>query len=82
VYRVKDDGVPAHVTRAARERAFSLADLPDGREFAAAEARTPVPGRNEPCWCGSARKYKKCCGTPGFAAPSSEHLGDHEDDQG
>ncbi|MCM4084948.1 SEC-C metal-binding domain-containing protein [Paractinoplanes hotanensis] len=22
------------------------------------------PGRNEPCWCGSARKYKKCCGTP------------------
>lgn len=22
------------------------------------------PGRNEPCWCGSARKYKKCCGVP------------------
>lgn len=22
------------------------------------------PGRNQPCWCGSARKYKKCCGTP------------------
>ncbi|MFL1378608.1 MULTISPECIES: SEC-C metal-binding domain-containing protein [unclassified Nocardiopsis] len=22
------------------------------------------PGRNEPCWCGSARKYKKCCGSP------------------
>jgi uncharacterized protein YecA (UPF0149 family) len=21
------------------------------------------PGRNEPCWCGSQRKYKKCCGT-------------------
>ncbi len=20
------------------------------------------PGRNEPCWCGSQRKYKKCCG--------------------
>lgn len=19
------------------------------------------PGRNEPCWCGSPRKYKKCC---------------------
>jgi SEC-C motif len=19
------------------------------------------PGRNEPCWCGSDRKYKKCC---------------------
>jgi methionyl aminopeptidase len=19
------------------------------------------PGRNEPCWCGSGRKYKHCC---------------------
>jgi hypothetical protein len=24
------------------------------------------PERNAPCWCGSARKYKKCCGDPGF----------------
>jgi tetratricopeptide (TPR) repeat protein len=23
------------------------------------------PGRNEPCWCGSGRKYKKCCAAPG-----------------
>ncbi|MQY25726.1 SEC-C domain-containing protein [Nocardia aurantia] len=22
------------------------------------------PGRNEQCWCGSGRKYKKCCGKP------------------
>ncbi|WP_069161797.1 SEC-C domain-containing protein [Nocardia altamirensis] len=22
------------------------------------------PGRNETCWCGSGRKYKKCCGVP------------------
>jgi uncharacterized protein YchJ len=23
--------------------------------------RQPVrPGRNEPCWCGSGKKYKKC----------------------
>ncbi len=30
--------------------------------------RTRPPGRNEPCPCGSGRKYKKCCGrTP--AAP-------------
>jgi tetratricopeptide (TPR) repeat protein len=26
------------------------------------------PGRNEPCWCGSGRKYKKCCG-PAPARP-------------
>ena len=25
------------------------------------------PGRNDACWCGSGRKYKKCCGAPGFA---------------
>jgi tetratricopeptide (TPR) repeat protein len=25
------------------------------------------PGRNEPCWCGSAKKYKKCCGGLRFA---------------
>lgn len=25
------------------------------------------PGRNDTCWCGSGRKYKKCCGAPGFA---------------
>lgn len=22
------------------------------------------PGRNQPCWCGSTTKYKKCCGRP------------------
>lgn len=21
----------------------------------------PTPGRNEPCYCGSGRKYKHCC---------------------
>lgn len=28
---------------------------------AVAEQRWP-PGRNQPCWCGSERKYKRCCG--------------------
>jgi tetratricopeptide (TPR) repeat protein len=26
------------------------------------EGRPWPPGRNEPCWCGSGRKYKRCCG--------------------
>jgi hypothetical protein len=26
------------------------------------------PERNAPCWCGSGRKYKKCCGCPGFSS--------------
>jgi uncharacterized protein YecA (UPF0149 family) len=24
------------------------------------------PGRNQPCWCGSGRKYKKCCAAMTF----------------
>jgi uncharacterized protein len=40
---------PANVMRWVRER-----DL--------AEARQNPPGRNDPCPCGSGRKYKKCCG--------------------
>ncbi|HWI07677.1 MAG TPA: SEC-C metal-binding domain-containing protein, partial [Solirubrobacteraceae bacterium] len=35
-------------------------------QFAAELARTGhsvtwPPGRNEPCWCRSGRKYKRCC---------------------
>ena len=28
------------------------------------------PGRNDPCWCGSGKKYKKCCGGLRFPAGS------------
>ena len=28
------------------------------------------PGRNDPCWCGSGTKYKKCCG--GLRFPAEE----------
>ena len=27
--------------------------------------RADVPGRNDPCPCGSGQKFKKCCGAPG-----------------
>jgi uncharacterized protein YecA (UPF0149 family) len=26
------------------------------------DAPLPKPGRNDPCWCGSGKKYKKCHG--------------------
>jgi preprotein translocase subunit SecA len=29
---------------------------------AAPVRKGPTPGRNEPCWCGSGKKYKKCHG--------------------
>ena len=28
------------------------------------------PGRNDPCPCGSGRKYKQCCGNPAATAPA------------
>ena len=47
-------------------------DPDDARaDYAADLARTSPdqvitwpPGRNATCWCGSTRKYKKCCGAP------------------
>ncbi|UUU21016.1 SEC-C domain-containing protein [Streptomyces sp. DSM 40750] len=45
-------------------------DAPSTRSAYAADlARTGQatdwpPPRNAPCWCGSERKYKKCCGNP------------------
>lgn len=48
---------PANVMRWTRERDLQL-------------ARQRNPGRNDPCSCGSGRKYKKCClaGTTGAGA--------------
>ncbi|HEY2683328.1 MAG TPA: sulfotransferase [Steroidobacteraceae bacterium] len=30
------------------------------------------PGRNDPCPCGSGKKYKKCCGEPGARTPPGQ----------
>jgi len=41
----------------------TLTPRPPAAAGAAAPARSaPKPGRNDPCPCGSGRKYKKCCG--------------------
>jgi SEC-C motif-containing protein len=57
------------VTIAHRERAkFRKHDgrwlFVDGEEVKAPTVRRqgPVVGRNDPCPCGSGKKYKKCCG--------------------
>ena len=34
----------------------------DGKRVEAARARLGAAGRNDPCPCGSGKKYKKCCG--------------------
>ncbi len=40
-----------------------LATLPDGYTIAPLRRATPKVGRNEPCPCGSGKKFKKCCGS-------------------
>ncbi len=32
------------------------------------------PGRNEPCPCGSGKKYKRCCGLEASAHPAKQSL--------
>ncbi|MEV0703848.1 SEC-C metal-binding domain-containing protein [Saccharopolyspora sp. NPDC050389] len=56
----------------AASRGIALDEQSTRAEFAAEAARRGLaiawpPSRNDACWCGSARKYKKCCGAPGFA---------------
>ena len=36
--------------------------FPSEEEEEAAPAASPKVGRNDPCPCGSGKKYKKCCG--------------------
>jgi uncharacterized protein len=48
--------------QAARQRAAAAARVPGARPSPAPQGRVAPPGRNDPCPCGSGRKYKKCCG--------------------
>jgi uncharacterized protein len=41
------------------------ADARQVREAKTVRREVPKPGRNEPCPCGSGRKYKQCCGAAG-----------------
>jgi len=65
----------AHFTRdgkklAHKEKSLFRHDPRDGRWYFAEELSLktppvvlgPQPGRNDPCPCGSGKKYKKCCG--------------------
>lgn len=55
-----------------RDEALAPQDGDTRAEYAAdlaarGQAREWPPPRNSPCWCGSSRKYKKCCGNPALA---------------
>jgi hypothetical protein len=40
----------------------------------------PKPGRNDPCWCGSGRKYKKCHLTEDEEAERADAAADQKDE--
>jgi preprotein translocase subunit SecA len=42
--------------------ATATAGSPNGGEASAAPVPAGKLGRNDPCWCGSGKKYKKCHG--------------------
>ncbi|MFP4053121.1 MAG: anaerobic sulfatase maturase [Phycisphaerae bacterium] len=53
--------------RAARQQAFAdgpnpQAAMPGKMQMQRGAAPAAAPGRNDPCPCGSGRKFKKCCG--------------------
>ena len=43
---------------------FKQPKKPPRRRGGAAAKKSPKIGRNQPCPCGSGKKYKKCCGSP------------------
>lgn len=72
-----EQGAPGLAVAPLRVPAFTAWCTEQGREPDSSDARAAYaahlgtaadpgvvrfpPGRNEPCWCGSGRKYKKCC---------------------
>jgi len=58
-------GLPADPMRTAREVVGGTGGAPGGDGQGARPGYTPAGqriGRNDPCWCGSGQKYKKCHG--------------------
>ncbi len=45
-----------------RRPAANVMEWVKERDFAKANQATRPPGRNDPCPCGSGRKFKRCCG--------------------
>ena len=49
------------------ERVLAIQDywLPVRKAKSTIRHTQPIPGRNDPCPCGSGKKFKKCCGSAG-----------------
>ena len=61
VSQVKHDQV-GQFAMAERQRAAATAPQGEATVTRQIKLETPKVGRNDPCPCGSGKKYKKCCG--------------------
>ncbi len=66
---VKDDSIGGRFDRKREEKKRIVAGLPGEDEEPLPPPVEPIKkeqtgeiGRNDPCPCGSGKKYKKCCG--------------------
>ena len=59
---MEEEGIHAFVTNAQREAKAAEPELM--RKLAQTQRTAHKVGRNEPCPCGSDKKFKKCCGAP------------------
>jgi len=60
-----------HKAGAAEPDAHACDDPHCGHGGTPFRRETPKVGRNDPCPCGSGKKYKKCCAGAASSAPSS-----------
>ena len=59
------DGFASYLERTGEDPAEEQTRLSYSNEaYDRGQFVTWPPERNKPCWCGSHRKYKKCCGAP------------------
>jgi preprotein translocase subunit SecA len=56
---IKEDAAPA--SEIARQQEAAIAGTEGGRKIEPIRNREEKIGRNEPCPCGSGKKYKNCC---------------------
>jgi preprotein translocase subunit SecA len=56
------DGANGAKSRAPAQRKTAPVGAAVGAGQAAAAGAQPKIGRNDPCWCGSGKKYKRCHG--------------------
>lgn len=62
IFRVRLMSEPPEEVPRRKKRPLNLSHGEDGEKQAPVKRKAKKVGRNDPCPCGSGKKYKKCCG--------------------